>query len=107
MASAAVVARRVGDDEFAPGRREEAIGDVDGDGLLALGLQPVHQQREVERFARRAMLAAVTLQGRELVVEDELRIVEQPADERALAVIDAAAGDEAQQALAVAALHQK
>ena len=43
------VARRVGDDEFPPRRREIAIGDVDGDLLLALGLQPVDQQREIER----------------------------------------------------------
>ena len=30
---------------------EEAVGDVDGDALLALGAQPVEQQREVELLA--------------------------------------------------------
>ena len=35
----------------------------------------------------------------ELVVEDELAVVEQPADQRRLAVVDGAAGEEAQQAL--------
>jgi hypothetical protein len=36
-----------------------------------------------------------------LVVEDLLGLVEQPADQRRLAVVDAAAGDEAQQLLAL------
>ena len=45
------VARRIGDDEFPPWRREIAIGDVDGDLLLAFGLQAVDQQREVELAA--------------------------------------------------------
>ena len=35
-----------------------AIGDVDGDALLALGLQPVDQQREIDLLAGRAVLAA-------------------------------------------------
>jgi hypothetical protein len=38
------------------------------------------------------------LQRLELVVRDEAAIVEQPADQGRLAVIHAAAGDEAQQA---------
>ena len=41
----------------------------------------------------------VGLEGREVVLEDELGVVEQPADEGALAVVDAAAGDEAQHRL--------
>jgi hypothetical protein len=41
------------------------------------------------------------LQGHELVVEYQFRFVQQPADERRLAVIDRPAGDEAQQALAL------
>ena len=45
-----------------------------------------------------AVLDAVAFQRRELVVEDQLGVVEQPADQRRLAVIDAAAGEEAQQA---------
>ena len=38
---------------------------------------------------------------RELILEDHLRLVQQPADQRRLAVVHAAAGDEAQQALAL------
>ena len=37
----------VGDDELAPRRGEVAVGDVDGDALLALGAQAVGEQREV------------------------------------------------------------
>jgi hypothetical protein len=36
------VARRVSDDEFAAIGGEEAIGDVDGDALLALGGEAVY-----------------------------------------------------------------
>ena len=43
------VAGRVGDDELAPRRGEVAVGDVDGDALLALGAQAVGQQRQVDR----------------------------------------------------------
>ena len=53
------VPRRIGDDELAPGARKEAIGDVDGDALLALGRQPVDQQREIDPLALRAMALAV------------------------------------------------
>jgi hypothetical protein len=44
---------------------------------------------------------AVALQRRELIVKNLLGLVEQPPDQRGLAVIDAAAGDEAQQLLAL------
>jgi hypothetical protein len=93
------VARRIGDDELPSRCREIAIGDVDGDLLLALGLQPVDQKRKVERPCPSGAREALAVLGRlDLVLEDEMRIVEEPADQRALAVIDAAASEEAQQA---------
>ncbi|MGC4082244.1 MAG: hypothetical protein QM736_09100 [Vicinamibacterales bacterium] len=46
------VAGRVGHDEAAVVGREEAIGDVDCDALLTLGLQAVDQEREIEALAR-------------------------------------------------------
>ena len=55
------VAGRVGDDEAAARRGEEAIGDVDGDALLALRLQPVDEQREVDVLAGRCRGAAESL----------------------------------------------
>ena len=90
------VARGVGDDELAPRRREVAVGDVDRDALLALGAQAVGEQREVRRSRRRGARLRL-LDVLELVLEDRLRVVEQPADQRRLAVVDRAGGGEAQQ----------
>ena len=101
VAGILLVAGRVGDDELALGTREIAIGDVDRDALLALGRQAVDQQREIESVALRADRLAVGFEARELVVEDLPAVVQQPPDQGRLAVVDAAAGDEAQQ------LHQK
>ncbi len=62
-------------------------------------LQAIHQQRQVHLVAGGAVLLAVLLEGLHVVVEDHVRVVQEPADERALAVVHAAAGDEAQQFL--------
>jgi len=93
------VARGVGDDVLARVGGEEAVRDVDGDALLALGGEAVEQEREVELVALGADTLGVDFERSELILEEELRRIEQPADERALAVVDAAARDEAQQAL--------
>ena len=45
-------------------------------------------------------VAAFVPKRGELVVEDELAVIEQPADEGRFAIVDAAAGQEAQEALA-------
>ena len=90
------MARRVGNDEFALGGGEIPVGYVDGDALLALGLQAVHQQCQVDVAAGGAGFDAVLLDGGELVLVNHLRVVQQPPDQGALAVIDAAAGEEAQ-----------
>ena len=99
VARVLLVARRVGDDVLARVGREEAIGDVDRDALLALGGETVEQQRKVELVALCAHAARVDLERRQLVLEQELRLVQQAADQRALAVVDAAARDEPQEAL--------
>ena len=57
VARVLLVAGRVGDDELAPLGGEEAVGDVDGDALLALGGEAVDQQREVELAAAACRLA--------------------------------------------------
>ena len=89
------VARGVGDDELALGRGEVAVGDVDGDALLALGLEAVGEQGEVDVFV--AAAARGFLHGFELVLEDGFGIVEQAADEGGFAVIDGAGGGEAEE----------
>jgi hypothetical protein len=97
VAGVLLVPGRIGDQEGAPGGGEEAVGDVDGDALLALGLEAVEQQREID-VGGAAILSRVPHQRRHLVVEDLLRLVEQPADQGRLAVVDRAAGEKAQAA---------
>jgi len=75
------------------------VRDVDRDALLALGGEPVEQQGEVELALDRAVAPRVGLERRELVIEDQPGLEQQPPDQRRLAVVDGAAGDEAQQAL--------
>ena len=89
------VTGRVGELEAAARRDERAVGDVDRDSLLALGAQAVGEQREVDVVV--AAAARGVLDVLELVDEDLLRVVEQAADQRRLAVVDRAGGDEAQQ----------
>src|SRR3712207_3008422 len=87
------ISGRVGEDEPAPRGLEVPVGDVDRDALLALGAQAVREQREVDRVE--AAPGADVRDVRQLVGEDLLGVVEQPADQRRLAVVDGPAGDEA------------
>jgi hypothetical protein len=88
------------------GGREVAVGDVDGDALLALGAQAVGEQREVGVAV--ALGRGSPLDGVELVGEDRLGVVQQAADQGGLAVVDGAGGGEAQQLVRrVARHHQK
>jgi hypothetical protein len=98
-----LVARRVGDDELALLGREEAVGDVDRDALLALGRRARRPAARNRCRSPCVPTACCRLERRELVVEDLLGVVEQPPDQRRLAVVDAAAGDEAQQLLVLCA----
>ena len=95
VARVLLVAGRVGDDELAPRCVEVAVGDVDRDALLALGAQPVREQGEVRVAV--AAPAGAELDVLELVLEDRLGVVEQPADQGRLAVVDRAGGGEADQ----------
>jgi len=104
VAGVLFVPRGVRDDELSPVRREEAVGHVDGDALLPLRGQPVDEQREIELLALRAPLARIRLHRGKVVLEQHLGVVQQPPDQRALAVVHAAAGDEAQQALVLVRL---
>ena len=99
VAGVLLVARRVGNDKLALVGREKAVRDVDRDSLLALGGQAVEEQREVEFAIARTLSFRIRLQRCELIVVEQLRFVQQAADQRALAVVDTAAGKEAQQRL--------
>ena len=93
------MAGRVGDDELALRRREEAVGDVDGDALLPLRLEAVDQKREIDVVAGGAVLLRILFERGKLILEDQLGIVEQPANQGRLSVVDGAAGQEAKQRL--------
>src|SRR4029077_14423723 len=86
----------VRDDEAPRGGREVTVGHVDRDALLALGAQPVGQQGKIQRTRAASALACLG-NVLELVVEHLLGVVQEAADQRALAVIDRARGREAQQ----------
>ena len=96
VAGILLVAGRIGDDERAPGGGEVAIGDVDGDALLALGFEPVDQERVVDVVASRAEFLRVAFERRQLVVEDQLLLVQQSPNQRRLAIVDRPAGEETQ-----------
>ena len=96
VAGILLMARRVGDDEFAPVGGKKPVGHIDGDALLPLRLQAVYQQSEIDVVARGAELPGILFQRRQSVVEQELGVVEQPPDQGGLAVIHAAAGEKPQ-----------
>ena len=93
VARVALVARGVGDDERALLGLEEAVGDVDRDALLALGAQAVGDRGEVGAVA----VARARVERLEVVLEDQLGVEQQAADQRRLAVVDGAGGGEAQE----------
>jgi hypothetical protein len=64
------VPRGVGHDEAAAGRGEVAVGDVDGDALLAFGAQPVGEVGEVDLAA--AGDGGGAFERLELVLHDRL-----------------------------------
>jgi hypothetical protein len=89
------VAGRVRELKATAWRHERAVRDVDRDPLLALRAQAVGEEGEVH--VRIAAALRRFLDVLHLVDEDLLRVVEQPADQRRLAVVDGAARDEAEQ----------
>ena len=97
VAGVLLVAGGVGDDELAALGGEVAVGDVDGDALLALGAEAVGELGEVDGGAGGAWRGDLSGYGADVVFVDVARVVEQAADERGLAVVDAACGGEAEQ----------
>ena len=73
------VARGVRDDEFPLGSGEIAVGNINGDALLALCFQAIREQREVHVFIAAAFGKA--FHGFDLILEGVFGIVEQAADE--------------------------
>ncbi|CTQ77727.1 hypothetical protein LAX5112_05031 [Roseibium alexandrii] len=105
VAGVLFVARCVGHDELALVGGKEAVGHINGDALLALCFQPVDQERQIDVFADRAVFLRVPLKGCQLILEDQLGVIEQTADQRRLAVIHRAAGQEPQLVLLLLGRH--
>ena len=95
------MARSIGNDEFALGGREITVRHVNGDALLALGLQTVYQQRQIDIVTGGAALFRVAGDGFQMVFIDHLGVVQQAPDQGALAVVDVAAGQKAQHLFAL------
>ena len=95
------MARGVSDDEAAPGRGKEAVGDIDRDTLLSFGLQSVDQQCEVQALALSPEFLGIRFERLQLILKDQLSLVEQAANQGRFAVVNAAAGNETQ------GIHQK
>ena len=96
VAGILLVARGVGDNERPPSGREIAIGDVDGDALFALGLQPIEQQGKIDLRSAGAVFAGIALERGQMILENEVLLVEQPAEQGRFAIVDRAAGEEPQ-----------
>jgi hypothetical protein len=78
----------IGDDESAPSSGEKPVSDIDGYALLPLILKPVQQEREVDAVTGRTETSRVALQRRDLVVEDQPAIMEQPPYQRRFAIVN-------------------
>ena len=99
VAGILLVPRRVGDDKLAVVGREVAVSHVDGDALLALGLETVEEEGVVNMVARITHTLAVALEGNQLVFVEFLAVEKQSTDQGRFTVIDGAGGEEAEQVL--------
>jgi len=89
------VARRIGQNEFAARGREIPVRDVNRDALFAFRLEAVREQRKIDRAG-----GPVPRRARDrphLVLVHRLRVVQEPADQRALPIVDAAGRAQAQE----------
>jgi hypothetical protein len=74
---------------------EIPVCHVDGDALLPLGPQPIGEQRQIQRVSATSL--GCPGHGGELVGQDRLGVMQQPTDQRGLAVVDGAGGRQPQQ----------
>jgi hypothetical protein len=95
VARVLLVPRSVGEDPLPAGCREVPVGDVDRDALLALRLEPVREEREIDRAGGPALRRS--LDGPDLILVHAARVVQQPSDQRALPIVDASGRADAEQ----------
>ena len=104
VAGVLLMARGVRNDELAFVGAEITVSDINSNALFPLGLKAVHQQCQVQFFAGGAHFCAVSFQAGHVIFIDHLGVMQQPANQRALAVIHAAAGEQAQEFLVLVLL---
>ena len=92
------VAGRVDQHDVARRRAEADLAGVDGDALVALGLQRIEQERP---FEGDAAPRADRLEVLELAVREAAGLVQQASDQRRLAMIDMPDDDDANEAARV------
>jgi hypothetical protein len=96
-----LVSRRIRDDEMPLLRREISVGHIDRDLLLALRLEAVGQQREVDGGPS-PETNRVCLKRAKMVLVHTLGVVEQAADQRRFAIVDASHRREPEQVFGLA-----
>jgi len=89
------VPRGIRDDELPLGRGKIAVGDINRDALLALGTQPIGQQRQIHVGI--ATLPGSLLNRFKLVLKNCFGVVHQAPDQGAFAVVYTACSREPQQ----------
>ena len=92
-----LVARSIRNDKLAMIRAEKTVGHVDCNALFALGCKAVYQQRKINVATLGSQPFGFFEQRGNLIVENQLGFVKHTSNEGAFTVVNAAAGDEAQE----------
>ncbi|SLC65112.1 Uncharacterised protein [Mycobacteroides abscessus subsp. massiliense] len=90
VAGVALVTGGVGQDVAATFCGEEPVGHVDGDALFAFGAQAIGKRGQIGH-------ALIVGHGFQMVHRQAVGVVQQPSDERALAIVHRAGGGDTQQ----------
>ena len=82
--------------ELPPISGKESIGDINSDPLLTLRRKAIDQKRKINITTLGAHFFGIALKGGHLIFKNHLCFKQHPPDERAFAVINAAAGNKPQ-----------
>jgi hypothetical protein len=82
------VPRRIRDYKFTSIRVEETVRYINGYALFSFGGKSIDKEREVDVPSLRALSFRVSLQRCYLVIENELCLIKQAANERALTIVN-------------------
>src|SRR5262245_26004271 len=96
VAGVLFVTGSIRDDELPAHGVEVAVGNVDGDALFPLGLQPIGEQGKVDSFTSTPFV--ITLGRGDLILKGATSVDKETADKRGLTVVNAACSNESKQA---------